>query len=354
MLEKLDSLKTEALSAIAAADNAEKLRDIEVAFLGRKGKLTEILRGLKDLSPEEKGQVGKASNELKLELEKNIATKAEELENAKFEKLAEEEWIDPTQPGTEAPRGTLHPITQAIREAKKVFTGMGFTVASGPQVEDDFHNFNALNIPADHPARDAQDTLFLDDDSGPAHRSSAKRSEGGKLLRTQTSSVQIRWMKDRKPPFRIVAPGRVFRKDDFDASHSPMFHQLEGLVVDKDISLANMKAVMEEAVKQLINPDAKFRFRTSYFPFVEPGLEMDMSCTICGGTGCNVCKKTGWIEIVGCGLVHPNVLKNVDIDPEEWSGFAFGFGIDRMVMLRHQIKDMRLLFENDLRFLRQF
>jgi phenylalanyl-tRNA synthetase alpha chain len=341
MLKKLEALKTEALQAIAASKNAETLRDAEVAFLGRKGKLTEILRGLKDLDAKEKGQVGKASNELKIELEAKIAEKTSELENAKFEKLAESEWIDPTQPGAETPRGTLHPITQAIREAEKVFAGMGFTVASGPQVEDDFHNFNALNIPADHPARDAQDTLFLDDDSG-------------KLLRTQTSSVQIRWMKERKPPFRIIAPGRVFRKDDFDASHSPMFHQLEGLVVDKDISLANMKAVMEEAVKQLINPEAKFRFRTSYFPFVEPGLEMDMSCTICGGEGCSVCKKTGWIEIVGCGLVHPNVLKNVDIDPEKWSGFAFGFGIDRMVMLRHQIKDLRLMFENDLRFLKQF
>ncbi len=341
MLEKLENLKTEAITAITSAENAEKLREIEVELLGRKGKLTKILRGLKDLSPKEKGEVGKASNELKLEIEAKITEKSSEIENARFGKLAEEEWIDPTQPGVEAPRGSLHPLTQAIREAEKVFTGMGFTVATGPQIEDDFHNFTALNIPEDHPARDAQDTLFLSE-------------EEGKLLRTQTSSVQIRWMENNKPPFRIIAPGRVFRKDDFDASHSPMFHQLEGLVVDKDISLANMKAVMEEAVRQLINPEAKFRFRTSYFPFVEPGLEMDMSCTICGGEGCSVCKRTGWIEIVGCGLVHPNVLKNVNIDPEKWSGFAFGFGIDRMVMLKHQIKDMRLIFENDLRFLRQF
>ena len=341
MLEKLKKLEAEALSEISEALEEKTFHEITVKFLGRKGKLTEILRGLKDLSPEEKGKIGKASNELKNEIAEKIAEKTSEIENARFEKLAETEWIDPTQPGVEAPRGTLHPLTQLIREAEKVFTGMGFTIASGPQIEDDFHNFTALNIPADHPARDAQDTLFLDDDSG-------------KLLRTQTSSVQIRWMKERKPPFRIIAPGRVFRKDDFDASHSPMFHQLEGLVVGKNISLANMKAVMEEAVRQLINPKAKFRFRTSYFPFVEPGLEMDMSCTICGGKGCSVCKQTGWIEIVGCGLVHPNVLQNVNINPEEWSGFAFGFGIDRMVMLRHQIKDMRLLFENDLRFLRQF
>ena len=341
MLDKLEALKIEAEKVIIASASAEKLREIEVKFLGRKGRLTEILRELKNLPAEEKGKIGKAANELKIEIEGKIAAKTDEIENARFEKLADDEWIDPTQPGIEARRGTLHPLTKFVREAEKVFAGMGFTIASGPQIEDDFHNFTALNIPADHPARDAQDTLFLSD-------------EAGKLLRTQTSSVQIRWMEERKPPFRIVSPGRVFRKDDFDASHSPMFHQLEGLVVDREISLANMKAVMEAAVKRLIAPKAKFRFRTSYFPFVEPGLEMDMSCTICGGEGCAVCKRTGWIEIVGCGLVHPNVLRNVEIDPAEWSGFAFGFGIDRMVMLRHGIKDLRLLFENDLRFLRQF
>ncbi|MCF7846311.1 MAG: phenylalanine--tRNA ligase subunit alpha [Candidatus Peribacteraceae bacterium] len=341
MLNDLENLKKAALTKISEASSEEVLRAAEIEFLGRKGKLTEILRGLKDLPAAEKGKVGKASNEIKTEIEQAIIDKTKELESAKFDELAESEWIDPTQPGQEAPRGTLHPLTQFVREAEKVFERMGFAVATGPQIEDDFHNFEALNIPADHPARDSQDTLFLE-------------NSDGKLLRTQTSSVQIRWMKDREPPFRIVAPGRVFRKDDFDASHSPMFHQLEGLVVDEDISLANMKAVMEEAVRQLINPEAKFRFRTSYFPFVEPGLEMDMSCTICGGKGCPVCKKTGWIEIVGCGLVHPNVLKNVDVDPDKWSGFAFGFGLDRMVMLRHEIKDLRLLFENDLRFLRQF
>jgi phenylalanyl-tRNA synthetase alpha chain len=348
MLTKIQELQQSALQEISAAQDEKTLQDIAVKFLGRKGRLTEILRELKNLSSEEKSKIGKASNELKLELENKISEKESELENARFAKLAETEWIDPTQPGTETPRGTLHPITQAIREAKKIFTSMGFVVAKGPQIEDDFHNFTALNIPADHPARDTQDTLFLENDS------ELENHEQKKLLRTQTSSVQIRWMKNHKPPFRIIAPGRVFRKDDFDASHSPMFHQLEGLIVDRDISLANMKAVMEEAVRQLINPKAKFRFRTSYFPFVEPGLEMDMSCTICRGDGCSACKRTGWIEIVGCGLVHPNVLKNVEIDPEKWSGFAFGFGIDRMIMLRHQVKDLRLLFENDLRFLKQF
>jgi len=338
---KLTNLKSDALAKIADCANAEILREIEIEFLGRKGRLTEILRGVKNLPVAEKGAVGKLSNEVKVEIADAITAKFGEFERAKFDELAESEWIDPTQPGESAERGTLHPLTKFIREAEKVFEKMGFAVATGPQIEDDFHNFTALNIPADHPARDAQDTLFLEDSDG-------------KLLRTQTSSVQIRWMKDREPPFRIVAPGRVFRKDDFDASHSPMFHQLEGLVVDRNISLANMKAVMEEAVRQLINPDAKFRFRTSYFPFVEPGLEMDMSCTICGGKGCPVCKKTGWIEIVGCGLVHPRVLENVGVDAKKWSGFAFGFGLDRMVMLRHEIKDLRLVFDNDLRFLRQF
>lgn len=341
MLTKLEKLRTEAIQLINTAADENALRTTEIALLGRKGRLTEILRGLKNVPAAEKGKIGSAANRLKIELAEKIAAKVTTLADTKFAALAETEWCDPTQPGITAVRGTLHPLTQFIRAAEKVFHGLGFSVASGPQVEDDFHNFTALNIPADHPARDAQDTLFLADDSG-------------QLLRSQTSSVQIRWMKERKPPFRIIAPGRVFRKDNFDASHSPMFHQLEGLVVGRDISLANMKAVMEEAVRALVSPEAQFRFRTSYFPFVEPGLEMDMSCSICGGDGCSFCSRTGWVEIVGCGLVHANVLRNVKIDPDEWSGFAFGFGIDRMVMLRHQIHDMRLLFENDLRFLRQF
>ena len=341
MLKKLENLKTEATAAISAAKDAEALREVEVNFLGRKGKLTEILRGVKDLDAAQKAEVGKASNELKLELEKQIAEKSAELESAKFGELGESEWIDATQNTIPATRGNLHPLTAFIRDAEKVFSSMSFEIASGPQIEDDFHNFTALNIPEDHPARDSQDTLFL-------------RDESGKLLRTQTSSVQIRYAENHKPPFRIVVPGRVFRKDDFDASHSPMFHQLEGMMVDKNISLANMKAIMEEAVRKLVNPEAKFRWRSSYFPFVEPGLEVDMSCTVCGGKGCSVCKQTGWVEIVGCGLIHANVLENVGIDSKKWSGFAFGFGIDRMVMMKHQIKDIRLLYEGDLRFLQQF
>lgn len=341
MQDKLQKLEAEALIAIESAHDEVTLREVEIAYLGRKGKLTEILRGLKNLSSAEKGQIGSLANQIKEILAKKIAAKQKNLQQAGFEKLAETEWIDSTAPGTLARRGGLHPITQFIRRAEQICTKLGFTIATGPEVEDDWHNFTALNIPADHPARDGQDTLFL-------------RDASGKLLRTQTSSVQIRWMESHQPPFRIIAPGRVYRKDDFDASHSPMFHQLEGLLVDRDISLANMKAVMEEIVRQLVNPKARFRWRTSYFPFVEPGLEVDMSCTVCDSKGCSVCKHTGWVEVVGCGLVHPNVLKNVKVDSKKWSGFAFGFGIDRMVMLRHKINDIRLLYENDLRFLRQF
>ncbi len=341
MQAALATLQTAALDAIDSAADEAALREIEVDYLGRKGQLTEILRGLKDLSPEEKGKIGKLANEIKTELSEKIEAKARLLVSARFERLAETEWIDPTAPGQYAARGTLHPITQLTREAERIMTSLGFTMATGPEVEDDWHCFTALNIPADHPARDAQDTLFL-------------TGMDDRVLRTQTSAVQIRWMERYSPPFRIAVAGRVFRKDDFDASHSPMFHQLEGLVVDKNISLAHMKAVMEEVVRKLVDPKAKFRFRTSYFPFVEPGLEVDMSCTVCEGRGCPVCKRTGWVEIVGCGLVHPQVLRNVKLDPDEWSGFAFGFGIDRMVMLRHRMTDMRQLFENDLRFLKQF
>lgn len=341
MLTELETLRTDGLTAITTAPSDAILREIEVEFLGRKGRLTNILRGLKDLSPEEKGQLGARANEVKNELAAAIETKAAELKNARYATIGDDEWIDPTTPGIDAPRGTLHPITQFMREAERVFTGLGFTIASGPQIEDDWHAFSALNIPADHPARDMQDTLYLTEPKG-------------LLLRQHTSTVQIRYAETHKPPFRIVAMGKVARKDDFDASHSPMFHQMEGMMVDKNISLANMKAVMEEAVRSLINPTAKFRFRSGFFPFVEPGLELDMSCTVCDGVGCAACKYVGWLEIAGCGMIHPNVLTNVCIDPNEFSGFAFGFGIDRMVMMRHKVTDIRLLYENDLRFLKQF
>jgi phenylalanyl-tRNA synthetase alpha chain len=340
MQAQLTKLQTDCLAALAKAESVTAVRELEVQYLGRKGELTSLLRGLKDLSPTEKGTVGKLANEIKLELEKAIEARVKTLENERYAALADTEWRDVTAEVPTPLRGTLHPLTQFQREAERVFEGLGFTIAEGPEVEDDWHCFTALNIPADHPARDSQDTLFLEDSPY--------------FLRTQTSAVQIRWMEQHMPPFRIVAPGRVFRKDDFDASHSPMFHQLEGLVIDRQINLPHMKAVMAQAVRSLINPKAEFRWRTSYFPFVEPGLEVDMSCAVCEGTGCSACKGTGWVEIAGCGLVHPKVLENVKLDPKEWSGFAFGFGIDRMVMMRHKIKDIRLLYENDLRFLKQF
>lgn len=341
LTDELATLNLDAIAAIKHADTEAVLRDVEVEFLGRKGRLTTILRGLKDLTPEEKGITGKRANDVKLELEAAIAARSSELTNARFARLATDEWVDPTSPGIPPLRGGLHPITQFIREAEQVFTELGFTIADGPEVEDDFHNFTGLNIPADHPARDAQDTLFL-------------QNFPKLLLRTQTSTVQIRFAEKHQPPFRIIAPGKVFRKDDFDATHSPVFHQLEGLVVGPDVTLAHMKAVMETAIRRLINETAKFRFRSGYFPFVEPGLEVDMSCRVCGGPGCSACKGGGWLEVAGCGMVHPNVLRNVGIDPDKNSGFAFGFGIDRMVMMRHKITDIRLLYENDLRFLKQF
>lgn len=340
MLQQLTDLAQTALTAINTAPDQPTLRQLEIKFCGRKGALTHILRELKNLPTAERAACGQKANTIKIQIKEALAAKTAALQQTYFANLAQTEWLDPTANTHPAPQGTLHPLTQFWREIEQVFTGLGFTLATGPEIEDDFHNFTALNIAADHPARDTQDTLFL--------------AESAKILRTQTSSVQIRWMEKQKPPCRIIAPGRVFRKDDFDASHSPVFHQLEGLLLDREINLAHLKAVLSLAIRKLINPKAQFRFRTSYFPFVEPGLEVDMSCTICQAKGCSVCKQTGFVEVCGCGLVHPNVLRAVKVDPQKWNGFAFGFGVDRLLMLRYQIQDLRLLFENDLNFLRQF
>lgn len=333
MLETLQNLKTEAEAAIAAAGSEAELRDAEVRFLGRSGALTEILRGLKSLPDAEKAAAGKASNEIKRGLEEQIERKSAALKEARFAQLAETEWLDPTAPGLPASRGSLHPFSQFTREVEAIFAGLGFEVATGPEVEDDFHNFTALNIPADHPARDGHDTLYLQD-------------LPNLLLRTQTSGVQIRTMESREPPIRVIAPGRVFRKDDFDATHAPAFHQIEGLMLDRSISLANMKAVIETAVRELLGSELEFRWRAAYFPFVEPGLELDArSPKVKGGR---------WLELLGCGMVHPKVLAAAGVDAEKWNGFAFGMGLDRLVMLRHGIADIRDLYQSDLRFLRQF
>lgn len=347
MLQQIDTLKTQMLDALKEAKTAEVVRQLEVDYLGRKGSFNEIMRGLKDLSPEEKGTVGKAANEAKKELEEALATRFGELENEALGKIAETEWIDVTVPGT-APRvGHRHLISKFMDEAEDIFAKMGFSVAEGPEIDTEHYNFNQLNIPEDHPARDMQDTFWV---------KNLKKT----VLRTHTSPVQIRHMEAHQPPIQIIALGKVFRKDS-DATHSPMFHQLEGLMVGSDISMANLKSVLTSFFQQVFEDDSiQTRFRLSYFPFVEPGMEVDCTCPICKGTGkdghlpCSLCKQCGWLEVGGAGMVHPKVLENVGYNPEEVSGFAFGMGLDRMIMIRHRIPHLRLLFENDLRFNRQF
>ncbi len=347
MKQKLQSLLETTLKSISVAKNEKVLSDLETTILGRKGELTKILRSLSALSVEEKKEVGKFANEIKVELKNKFELQRQVFEAEKFSNIAEEEWLDITFPGIKPEEGSRHPISRFIDEVEDVFGKMGFTFADGPEIEDDWHNFTALNIPPDHPARDMQDTFWVKDMEKI-------------VLRTQTSDVQIRYMENSKPPIRIIAPGKTYRKDS-DATHSPMFHQYEGLMIDRDTSLANLKAVLLEALRQLIAPDLNLRFRLSYFPFTEPSIEVDCSCVNCGGSGempdgknCRVCKRTGWLEIGGAGMVHPNVLKNVGIDPEEYNGFAFGFGLERQIMIKYKIDDLRLFFENDLRFLRQF
>lgn len=347
MKQKLQSLLETTIRSIANAKNQNVLSDLETIILGRKGELTKILRSLATLSPEEKKEIGKFANEIKKELQHKFDLQKQIFEAEKLEKIAEKEWIDITFPGTKTKQGSRHPISRFIDEVEDVFGKMGFEFAEGPEIEDDWHNFTALNLPPDHPARDMQDTFWI-------------KNLEKMVLRTQTSDVQIRYMENNKPPLRIIAPGKTYRKDS-DATHSPMFHQYEGLMIDKKCSLANLKAVLLEALRQLISPDLNLRFRLSYFPFTEPSIEVDCSCVNCGGKGempdgkiCKVCKRTGWLEIGGAGMVHPNVLKNVGINPDEYNGFAFGFGLERQIMIKYKIDDLRLFFENDLRFLEQF
>jgi len=341
MQQQLNQLLTDGLREIQSAQDENTLRQVEIKYLGRKGPLTDILKQLKDLTPDQKREMGQLGNEVKQRLVLEVENKSKQLENAKFGSLAQTEWQDPTQTGTRVECGRIHPITAFLAEVREVFTALGFEFADGPELEDDFHNFEALNIPADHPARDGQDTFFL-------------RNFPQNLLRTQTSAMQIRWCETHQPPIRIIAPGKCFRKDELDATHSPIFHQFEGLIIDENVSFAHLRGVISEAFRQLLGKDTKFRFRTSYFPFVEPGAEVDVTCSLCGGKGCRVCKGVGWIEMLGCGMVHPNVLKAMGYDPDKYTGLAFGAGIERMLMIRHQIPDIRYFYENDLRFLKQF
>lgn len=340
MKEKLEALKAQALEELAAVTSLDALKDLRVKYLGKKGPMTEILRGMGKLPAEERPKIGQIVNEIKAELEGKINEATAVLEKkALADKLANEQ-VDITLPGRKPKAGHLHPVTLTMREIKKIFMRMGFDVCDGPEIEDVYHNFTALNLPPDHPALDMQDSFYITENY---------------LLRTQTSGVQARTLESKEPntPIRMICPGTVYRCD-YDATHSPMFHQVEGLVVDKNISLADLKGTLELFCKQMFGDDVKVRLRPSYFPFTEPSAEMDISCNICGGKGCPFCKHTGWVEILGCGMVDPNVLELNGIDSKVYSGYALGMGIERITNLKYQVKDLRMFSENDTRFLKEF
>jgi len=339
MKEKLKAIVDEALEKIYASEELDKLNDIRVAFLGKKGELTNVLKSMKDVAPEDRPMVGQLVNEARAALEEKLEEKKAAFEKKLREKQIESETIDVTLPAKKPRMGHRHPNTIALEEVERIFVGMGYEVVEGPEVEYDYYNFEALNIPADHPAKDEQDTFYI---------------TGDILLRSQTSPVQVREMEKGKLPIRMIAPGRVFRSDEVDATHSPSFHQIEGLVIDKNITFADLKGTLAEFAKQLFGEKTKVKFRPHHFQFTEPSAEVDVTCFKCGGNGCRFCKGSGWIEILGCGMVHPKVLKMSGIDPEQYSGFAFGVGLERIALLKYEIDDMRLLYENDTRFLKQF
>lgn len=339
MKEQLEAIKSSVEAALANADTLEALEEIRISYLGKKGELTAVLKGMGKLSSEERPVIGALANEIRQNLTTEIETKKTAIENKLEEEKLASEVIDITMPGKKQNLGKLHPMTQVMNTLKEIFMGMGFSIAEGPEIEYDYYNFEALNIPKNHPARDTQDTFYIEDNI---------------VLRTQTSPMQVRVMEKTKPPIRIIAPGRVYRSDTQDATHSPVFHQIEGLVVDENITMADLKGTLERFVKELYGEKTQVRFRPHHFPFTEPSAEMDCSCFNCGGKGCNVCKGEGWIEILGCGMVHPKVLENCGIDPEKYTGFAFGIGLERIAMGKYNINDLRLFFENDLRFLEQF
>jgi len=337
-MHELSSVVQQALDEVAACGDLAALDEARVRWLGKKGALTEQLKSLGALPAAERPAAGQRINEAKVRLQDTIEARRALLESAEVERKLAAGRIDVTAPGRGEERGGLHPVTKARLRIESLFRRAGFEVASGPEIEDDFHNFEALNIPPNHPARAMHDTFYFGD---------------GRLLRTHTSPVQVRAMLERGAPLAVIAPGRVYRVD-YDMTHAPMFHQLEGLVVDEKVSFANMKAALHGFLQQYFERDLAMRLRPSYFPFTEPSAEVDMSCVFCGGSGCRTCKHTGWMEIAGCGMVHPNVLEASGIDPERFSGYAFGFGLDRLAMLRYGVNDLRLFFENDLRFLKQF
>lgn len=339
MKEKLEQIKAAAQKAIAEAADEKGIDDIRVRFLGKKGELTAILKQMGGLSPEERPIIGQLANKIRAELEENIESASKDFKEKADELKLKAETIDITMPAEPAVTGKLHPLNTVLNDLIDLFQSMGFDVVDGPEIETDHYNFEALNVPADHPARDMQDTFYIAENL---------------LLRTQTSAAQIRTMETRKPPIKIICPGRVYRADEVDATHSPVFHQIEGLVVDKGITMCDLKGVLEQFAHEIYGPETEVKFRPSFFPFTEPSVEVDVTCSECRGKGCRVCKGSGWIEILGAGMVHPRVLKSCGIDPEEYSGFAFGIGLDRITTTRYKISDIRLLFENDLRFLSQF
>ena len=335
----INKIITDAKKSIASAIDLKALEDSRVLFLGKKGELTDLLKGLGKLSKEERPVMGEAINEAKVKIQNLIETRKEELEEVALQRRLLEERIDVTLPGRNIEKGGLHPITQTLPHIQSIFAKAGFEIEIGPEIEDDFHNFSALNIPEHHPARAMHDTFYFDANT---------------VLRTHTSPVQIRTLQRQKPPVRVIAPGKVYRCDS-DVTHTPMFHQVEGLIVDKEASFAQLKGLLIDFLRAYFEKDdLKVRFRPSYFPFTEPSAEADIECVICGGDGCRVCKKSGWLEVLGCGVVHPNVLSAVKIDPNEFSGSAFGMGVERLAMLRYSVNDLRLFFENDIRFLNQF
>ena len=339
MKAKLDEIKKKALESIEASNDLDKLNDVRVNVLGKKGELTAVLKSMKDVAPEDRPKVGQMVNEVRAEIEASLEDAKKKLEQAALEARLIEEEIDVTLPAKKLPRGHRHPNTTVLEEVENIFIGLGYEVVEGPEVERDYYNFEALNIPADHPAKDEQDTFYVNGDI---------------LLRTQTSGTQVHEMEKGKLPIRMIAPGRVFRSDEVDATHSPSFHQIEGLVIDKNITFADLKGTLAVFAKELFGEDTKVKFRPHHFPFTEPSAEADVSCFKCGGKGCRFCKGSGWIEILGCGMVHPRVLEMSGIDPKEYSGFAFGVGLERITLLKYEIDDMRLLYENDERFLKQF
>lgn len=337
--ELIANIRKNADALLEKISTVEELEELRVKFLGKKGELTSVLKGLGKASPEERPVIGQLANEVRAFIEQEIVQKKKVLEQKKLDANLKKEVIDVTMPGRKESIGGRHPLSITENKLVSIFRNMGFSVVEGPEVELDYYNFEALNIPKNHPARDTQDTFYINDDV---------------VLRSQTSPVQVRVMEKAKPPIRIISPGRVFRSDAVDATHSPVFHQMEGLVVDKDITMGDLKGMLELFIKELYGEEAKIRFRPHHFPFTEPSAEVDVSCFVCGGKGCRVCKQEGYIEVLGAGMVHPKVLEQCGIDTDIYSGFAFGIGLERIAMRSYEIDDMRLLYEDDLRFLKQF